>query len=468
MSNQVMAAGERRAALSLAAIFSFRMLGLFMILPVMALYAEELGEPDPVLIGLAIGIYGLTQALLAIPYGMASDRFGRKPVIAFGLLVFAGGSVIAATADTLTGVIIGRALQGGGAVAAAVMALAADLTREEHRTRAMAIIGMTIGLSFALSLALGPVLNAWIGVPGIFWLTAVLAFAGIGILYLFVPAAPGRPHRDTGAVPRFFGEVLRDRELLRLDGGVFVLHCVLTASFVALPFALRDHAGLEAASHGRLYLPVLLASLVLMFPLVVIAEKRRRLKEVLLGAIAAIALAEAALLWLHGSAFGIAAALLLFFIAFNVLEATLPSLLAKFAPADRKGTAMGVFSASQFLGAFSGGLVGGWLYGLFGMTGVFGFGLIMACVWFLWARTMAPPRYLSSYMIYVGESDPAEGERRVRELLSLPGVAEAVVVEDEGVAYLKVDGKLVDRGRLDDLAKRWRAEAEPVGLAAKS
>ncbi len=454
-----MTASERRAAFSLAAIYAFRMLGLFMILPVMALYAENLGSPDPVLIGLAIGIYGLTQAMLAIPYGLWSDRLGRKPVIAFGLLVFAVGSVVAALADTITGVIIGRALQGAGAVAAAVMALAADLTREEHRTRTMAIIGMTIGLSFAASLGLGPLLERWIGVPGIFWLTSVLALAGIAVLYLLVPnTVAGHGRRDTAAVPGYFREVLRNRQLLRLDAGVFVLHCMLTATFVAVPFALRDFAGLDSARHGYLYLPVLLLSLIAMFPLVIVAETRRRLRETLLVMIAVLAAAQI-LLWSgHGSLIGIAAALLLFFVAFNVLEALLPSLLAKFAPADRKGTAMGVFSAAQFLGAFTGGVLGGWLYGEFGFVGVFSGSLILASAWFLWARGMEPVRYLSSYMIFVGESAPAEIGDKTRALLEVPGVAEAIIVGEEGVAYLKVDNRTVDKDRIAALAQSWQAE----------
>jgi predicted MFS family arabinose efflux permease len=448
---------ERRAAFSLASIFSFRMLGLFMILPVFALYAETLGDINPVLIGLAIGIYGLTQALLAIPYGLWSDRIGRKPVIAIGLGVFALGSVVAATADTITGIIAGRALQGSGAIAAAVMALAADLTREQHRTRAMAMIGMSIGLSFALALALGPVLNHWIGVPGIFWLTAALALVGIGMLYLVVPD-PGRirPHRDTGAVPGFFADVLRDPQLLRLDAGVFVLHCVLTASFIALPFALRDFAGLDAARHGLVYLPVLLASLVLMMPLVIVAEKHRRLKEVFLAAILILAAAEAGLILLSASLAGIVLMLLLFFIAFNVLEALLPSLLAKFAPADHKGTAMGVFSSCQFLGAFAGGIAGGAMYGGFGLSGTFGFCLFCLLGWALWARTMAPPPYLSSYMISMENFDASEAGARERELLTVPGVAEAVIVVDEAVAYLKVDSRTVDYDRIESVVGAWR------------
>lgn len=464
-----MTAPERRAALSLAAIFSFRMLGLFMILPVFSLYAtERFGAVAPVLIGLAIGAYGLSQAVLQIPVGMLSDRLGCKPVIAVGLVVFAIGSALAASADSITGIIIGRVVQGSGAIAAAVMALAADLTREEHRTKAMAMIGLSIGLSFAVSLALGPILNHWIGVPGIFWLTAVLALLGIALLYLVVPdPVRHRTHRDTGAVPGFFTQVLRDPQLLRIDGGIFALHCVLTASFVALPFALRDFAGVDTSHHGYVYLPVLLVALIVMIPLVVVAEKRRRLKEVFLSAIAGIALAEFGLAFFHHSLAAIVALLLLFFCAFNVLEALLPSLIAKFAPADKKGTAMGVYSTSQFLGAFCGGVVGGYLYGHAGIGGVFGFCALMATLWWLWARTMAAPRYLSSYMISLGESRPdgasAEAVRRERELLALPGVAEAVVVMEEGVAYLKVDSRMVDYGRLDRLAAEWAGTAGTTG-----
>lgn len=464
--NDGMTADERRAAFSLASIYAFRMLGLFMILPVMSLHARALGDPDPLLIGLAIGAYGLTQAVLSIPYGIWSDRVGRKPVIAFGLAVFAAGSVVAALADTIEWIIAGRALQGAGAVAAAVMALAADLTREANRTRTMAIIGMTIGLSFAASLALGPVLEQWIGVSGIFWLTAVLAIVGIAVLYLLVPDAPiSRAGRDARALPRHFGEVLRDPQLLRLDGGVFVLHCVLTATFVAVPFALRDHAGLDPAQHGYLYLPVLLVSLGLMLPLVIVAEARRRLRTTFLSMIAALGLAQALLWAVHGSVYGVALALLVFFIAFNVLEALLPSLLTKFAPPDRKGTAMGLFSSSQFLGAFAGGLLGGWLYGWLGFGGVFGGCLALLSIWFLWARGMAPVRYLASHIVFIGESASCDVSEKTRELLRLPGVAEAVIVPEEGVAYLKVDRRELDETGVAALIRRWEEEAVAPGGA---
>ncbi|HHM04867.1 MAG TPA: MFS transporter [Gammaproteobacteria bacterium] len=431
---------ERRAAVSLAAIFTTRMLGLFMILPVFALYAEHLDGVTPALVGLAIGIYGLSQAVLQIPFGLMSDRLGRKPVIAFGLVVFALGSVVAAVADSITGVIIGRALQGSGAIAAAVMALAADLTREEHRLKAMATIGASIGLAFTVSLILGPVLNHWIGVPGIFWLTALLALVGIAILYLWVPT-PGHSqvHRDAEPVLSSFGAVLRDGELLRLDFGIFTLHMLLTASFVVVPLALRDHAGLATAFHWVVYLGVMVVALAAMVPLVIIGEKRRKLKQIFVTAVAMLGVGELLLLLGWESLPGIVLALLVFFTAFNVLEATLPSLVAKVAPADKKGTAMGVYSSSQFLGAFAGGALGGGLHGALGLSGVFGFCTVAAAVWVAVAATMAPPRYLSSRLLHVGPLGEAEAMALAERLRAVPGVEEAVVAGEEGVAYLKVD-----------------------------
>ncbi len=261
---------ERRAALSLASIFALRMLGLFMIYPVFSVYAEHLRGVTPTTIGLALGAYGLTQALLQIPFGMLSDRVGRKPIIATGLLIFAIGSVVAALSGSIYGVILGRILQGGGAVGSTILAMTADLTREEHRTKAMALVGMTIGLSFAVALVLGPVLTTWIGVPGIFWLTSVLALGGIGVLYLSVPQpARQRLHRDTEAVPALFKRVLTDGQLLRLDFGIMALHGILTASFVALPLALRDAAGLDTQHQWYLYLPVLVVAVVAMVPFII-------------------------------------------------------------------------------------------------------------------------------------------------------------------------------------------------------
>lgn len=421
-----------------------------MILPVFALYAEDLAGATPLLVGLAIGAYGLTQALFQIPFGMLSDRFGRKPVIGFGLLLFALGSVVAATSDSVVGMIVGRALQGSGAIAAAVMALAADLTREEHRARVMAVIGMSIGLSFALSLVLGPVLAEWLGLQGIFWVTTGLALAGLLVLAFAVPS-PRQSifHLDAETKPAYFSDVLANRQLLRLDAGVFVLHMMLTASFVVLPFALRDNAGLPGVDHWQVYLPVLLLSLFIMVPLVVIAEKYRRIKQVFTAAIACLAVAQLGLFLFYDSLMGIFLTLLLFFLAFNVLEALLPSLVAKFSPADRKGTAMGLYSTSQFLGAFVGGIIGGALHGWHDIEGVFMFCMLAALAWLAWARTMQTPRYLTNYLLHVG-SVAADQQATLRQrLLEVAGVAEVTLVAEEGAAYLKIDSRTADMAALE-------------------
>ncbi|MGD8559252.1 MAG: MFS transporter [Gammaproteobacteria bacterium] len=444
-----MTATERKSVYSLASIYALRMMGLFMILPVFALYAEHLQGTTPLLVGIAIGVYGLTQAAFQIPYGMLSDHLGRKKVITFGLLVFAVGSVVAAMADSIYGVIAGRALQGAGAIAAAIMALTADLTREEHRLSAMAVIGISIGISFMVSLILGPLLDQWIGVDGIFWLTAVLSLCALVVLNFVVPnPVQSSFHRDAMTAPQQLNEVLRDRQLLRLDFGVLALHMTLTATFVVLPLALRDVAQLASEDHWMVYAPVMLISMVMMIPFVILAESKRRMKEVFGAAIMTLAVAEVVLVLMHDSIAGIVFSLFLFFIAFNVLEATLPSLVAKIVSPERKGTAMGVFSSSQFLGAFLGGMFGGWLHGAFGIEAVFGLCAAMAIVWFFVASTMQSPRYLSSYMVRVGDVDEKRAKRLVTELTGVTGVAEAIIVIEDGIAYLKVDLKALDREAL--------------------
>ncbi len=444
-----MTSGERRAAVTLAGIFSLRMLGLFMILPVFALYAEELEGATPALMGLAIGAYGMTQALLQIPFGLLSDRLGRKPVIAAGLLLFALGSVVAALSTSIHGIILGRALQGSGAIAAAVMALAADLTREEQRTKAMAVIGMSIGLSFSVALLAGPVLDHWIGISGIFWLTAVLACLAIAMLYLLVPnPVISRPHRDAEPVPGQFLAVLRDTELLRLDFGILTLHMVLTATFTVLPLILRDGLGLASAVHWKFYLPVLVLSVAAMIPFIIYAERRRRLKPVFLGAILTVTLALFGMAFWHAQLVHVALLIFLFYVGFNLLEATLPSLISKLAPPDSKGTAMGFYSSSQFFGAFLGGAIGGWLQGRAGVAGVFLFAGAATSAWLLVAASMRSPRYLTTHLIQVGRMDAQRARLLAQRFTQVRGVAEAVVIGDEGVAYLKVDIHALDEDAL--------------------
>lgn len=453
LSKISMTTQERRAALALAALFMMRMLGVFLILPVFALYAENLVGTTPVLTGLAIGIYGLTQACLQIPFGMLSDRFGRKQVIIGGLVIFALGSMYAALADSIVEVIIGRALQGAGAIAAAVLALAADLSREEHRTKVMALIGISIGLSFALSMILGPILDQWIGVPGIFWATAALALSGIVVVVYIVPQPlQSRLHRDTTAVPAMFSKVLQDKQLLRLDFGVFVLHMLLTATFVAVPLALRDSAGLPSARHWELYLPAFALAVPAMVPFIILAEKYRRMKKIFVGSVLTLVLAEFGLANFHDSVASIGLLLFVFFTCFNFLEASLPSLIAKAAPPDAKGTAMGVYSTSQFLGAFVGGVTGGWLLAHGGLGSVFAFAGSAALIWGFLAYTMKNPRYLSSYLLNVGAVSETEAQRLAIHLTRVPGVAEAVVVAADGVAYLKVDRHALDEAALQEFS----------------
>ena len=383
---------ERRATVGLAGIFGLRMLGMFIVLPVLAIYAERLpGGRNHTLVGLALGAYGLTQSILQIPFGWASDRWGRKPIIVAGLVVFALGSFIAAWAPTILWTIVGRTVQGAGAISAAVIALTADLTRDEVRTRAMAAIGMTIGATFALSLIAGPVLTDIIGVPGIFVMTGVLAIGAIGLLLKAVPQAEfvARPPDTPGQWRRVFA----DAELLRLNYGIFALHAALMALFVQVPFMLRDN-GVPSERHWIVYLSVLVVSVVLMLPGMLNADRPGRGKPIFLGAIA-ILFAGQALLAVAGASLALTiTALVFFFTSFNLLEATLPSLISKFAPPAVKGTAVGVYSSVQFFGAFVGAAAGGFLSQHYGPAAVFGFCLVLTALWLAVGATMtAPPVY---------------------------------------------------------------------------
>ena len=452
---------ELRATAGLAAVFATRLLGLFMVYPVFAHYAQQLHGANSLMIGLALGGYGLAQGLLQIPLGALSDRIGRKTVISMGLLVFAVGSVVAARATSIEGVLSGRILQGMGAVGSSILALVGDLTRDEVRTRAMAIVGVTVGLSFGLAILIGPLLAAVAGLSGIFWVTALLAIIGVGVILGVVPTPLGTAPRARVAPTRaLFACVLQDFELLRLDFAIFTLHAVLTAGFLVIPAILSKGFHLGADGQWRLYLPVMVASMVLMVPAIIVAETRGRMKEIFIVTIAAIGLS------LFGLAMSpvqpIAAAILLtvFFTAFNIMEAMLPSLVTKMTPAGARGAATGVYSSSQFLGIFVGGAGGGLLLSAVGPTGLLLATADLVLAWFLIALSMDRPGRYVSQIIGLHGLAPEQMLEAATRLAAAPGVVEAVAAVEEGVAYLKVDRARFNRGAV---ARIVGTETAPAG-----
>ncbi|MGO1246375.1 MAG: MFS transporter [Oceanisphaera sp.] len=437
---------ERRASFTLAGIFGMRMLGLFMIMPVFALYGKDLIGFSPLWVGIVIGVYGLTQAVLQIPAGWLSDRIGRKPVIYVGLTLFALGSVVAAMSESVYGVAIGRVLQGSGAIAGAILALAADITREENRTKAMAIIGVCIGISFAIAMVLGPVLASFFGLSGVFWATAILSIVGIVMVRFMLPNSIHKGQiRDVTAAPELFGRLLKDKQLLRLDFGIMLLHLTLTAVFVAFPLTLLE-AGLAAERHWWLYLPTLLLSFVLIVPFLILGAKRNMNKQLFLASILVMMVSLILMAAGQGHITILALAMLLYFTAFNFMEASLPAFLSMLAPAGAKGTAMGIYSTGQFFGAFLGGLLGGLLYQELGGAGVFL--LIAACMafWFWLAAGMSNVSKVRSHILPISVNIESNERREslLTQLLALPGVHEALIIPEEGAAYLKVDGNIFE------------------------
>ncbi|MCC5878997.1 MAG: MFS transporter [Idiomarina sp.] len=429
---------EKKAAASLASIFGLRMLGLFLIMPVIAVYGQDYVDYSPLLIGVAIGAYGLTQAILQIPMGWVSDRIGRRPVIVGGLLVFAIGSVVAAMSDTLTGVIIGRALQGAGAIASAILALASDCSRDEQRPKVMAAIGLCIGLSFALALVLGPWLGGIVGMSGLFWFTAVSALLAIVLVLTVTPTPVNKtPKRDLVPVPTELKRLVKQPQLMRLNLGVFVLHLVLTAWFVSLPISLVN-AGLAAEQHGWLYFPTLLLSFVVMVPLMIWAIRKRRPLQTFRFAIGLLLVALAVIAYFADSLAWLAVGVWIFFIGFNYLEASLPAMLAQYAPAGSKGTASGIYTSCQFFGAFIGGVAGGWIYSMQGMTGVVLFCILLLAIWLIVSFGMRPLVGIANVSFVTPRLVQAQATTLAEELAELPGVLEAVVITNEQTTYLKV------------------------------
>jgi MFS family permease len=435
---------ELRASLSLASIFGLRLLGMFVILPVFAIYAEGLSGGDNLtLVGVAIGAYGLTQAILQIPFGWWSDRYGRKPVIYAGLSLFALGSFVAAAAPNIYIVILGRVMQGAGAISAAVMAMAADLTREEQRTKAMAMIGSTIGLAFAVSLVASPWLDRHIGVPGIFAMTGVLALAAMLVVWRVVPDVPDAGGRSPSGALKHFRTVLLDPQLARLNYGVFALHAVLMALFIAIPLSMRD-AGLPLGDHWKVYLPVMLGSFLLMMPAIMTQGRPGRLKVYFTGSVALLLFGHLGLPSFAGNLWMLGVFLLMFFTPFNLLEAMLPTLTSKLAPAGIKGVAIGVYSSVQFFGTFIGAVAGGYAYGRWGLDGVVIVDSGMLVIWLMVCVGMRAPSASGTRSYTVPRLNACEAQALAERLRAVAGVREAHVNASEHTAYLQVDSALFD------------------------
>ena len=437
----MMNALERRSTFALSSIFALRMLGLFMIIPVFSVAGQSYEYATPALIGLAVGVYGLTQAILQIPFSLIADRFSRKPLVVIGLLLFALGGAIAAMSDTIYGVIIGRAIAGGGAVSAVVMALLADVTREENRMKAMATMGMSIGLSFVVAFTLGPWLTGLVGISGLFWVTTIMGLAAIAML-LMVPKVT-RHHRNfqQGYLIQL-KQVLKMGDLNRLHVSVFSLHLLLTAMFIYVPSQLIEFANIPLASHGWVYLPLLVISLFFAFPSIILAEKYRKMRGIFLTAIAGIIVGLLVLIFGFESKYILLTGLGIFFIAFNVMEALLPSWLSKVAPIQSKATAMGMNASSQFLGAFFGGTLGGQLLLLNDTSMGWSILTAVAIIWLLISFGLAQPRYLSSLVLSLPEN--RQTDEWTSQLLSIHGIEEVVVMPEQQVAYVKVDKQQIN------------------------
>ncbi|WP_201550816.1 MFS transporter [Psychrobacter sp. DD43] len=437
---------EKRAILGVGGIFALRMIGLFMIVPVFSVYGDNYAHATPFLIGLAVGIYGLGQAIFQIPMSLAADKFPRKPIIFLGLVLFAIGGIIAANATDIYEVIIGRALAGSGAVSAVLMALLADVTREEMRTKAMATMGLTIATSIMLAFAFGPLLVGSLGISGLFWLTAGFAVLAM-LLLLFVPTPLRvlKHNLDNKSIGQQLATVLKIGDLNRLHIGIFALHLTMTAIFVILPHQLNDVLGLSVRQQGLVYLPLLFIGFAVAIPFIIIAEKKRKMRQVFLAAIALMTVALV-LLALGGQVgVGIILGLLLYFMGFNLLEATIPSWISKRAPVANKATAMGLNSSSQFFGAFVGGAMGGLLLSQPNLLAWGILAIIMAASLLL-IIPIADPPYLSSTTVTIPKNIDIQDWSR--QMLAVDGVDELVVMAKEQVAYLKLDKtQLTDTSR---------------------
>lgn len=437
----------------IAALFSFRMLGLFLLIPVFTLYASHLEGATPALIGIALGGYGLSQGFLQIPFGLLSDKWGRKPIITLGLLLFIIGSVIGALTESIYGVILARIIQGTGAVGSVLIALLADLTPEESRTKAMAVIGMTIGLSFSLAMVISPALSHRYGLPGIFYLTAFLAIIGLLLLHLVIPnPLQERFHRDSETNPALFRSVITNFNLLHLNFGIFCQHFILTATFFILPLLLKYHIEQKQLTETwPFYLIIMIVAFIIMIPFIIYGERKHKTKQVFLLSVLSTTVAQCLLIFTNHQWLNLCLLMLIYFIGFNVLEALLPSQISKQANPNSKGTAMGVYSTAQFLGIFAGGASAGFLYQWNHEHGIFIANTVLGLIWFL---TSLPMKMNStSTLILTYPQNMQNDEELIKKLLTLTGVKDVVIAKEELVLYLKVNKELYQVGAAESLLK---------------
>ncbi|ARG98498.1 MFS transporter [Legionella micdadei] len=428
------------SVLPIAAIFSFRMLGLFMLIPVFTVFATHLQGATPTLIGLALGSYGLSQGILQMPMGILSDRFGRKPILTIGLLFFIFGSLIGALSHSIYTMILARTLQGMGAIGSVLIALLADLTPDEQRTKAMAVIGMTIGLSFSLAMVVSPALTSHYGLAGIFYLTTALALLGLFFVHAVIPTPQKECfHIDSEVKSSLFITVILNKHLQRLNFGIFFQHFILTATFYVIPMLLQQQIKQgNLTEQWYFYLPLMLFSFLLMLPFILLAEKKQQMKLIFILSVLITSLAQLSLVLANQYWLLFCGLMFLYFVAFNVLEAILPSLVSKQAGPTTKGTAMGVYSSSQFLGIFMGGLTAGLLYQYTGNRGVFLCNAVISLIWLVIAFFMKPEAYLSTLILSYPSAIKNE-TALIKQLKALVGIKDVFIAEEEKVIYVRID-----------------------------
>jgi|TARA_B110000503_G_scaffold142724_1_gene240574 MFS family permease len=458
-SNNFMNKQELRAAISIGLLYVIRMLGLFMILPVLPAVGADLALATPLLIGLALGVYGLSQAVLQIPMGLLSDKFGRKPVILAGLLMFIFGSLVAANADTIIGVIVGRLLQGCGAIASALLALLSDVTRVDQRSKAMAIVGISIGLSFAVALVAGPLVFVQAGLSGIFYFAAISGVLGIVVLFTLIPDAKVAVRNpEIGLRPERLLEITASPDLRRMVLGVFMLHYLLMSGFLVFPALLAGTGEIQTSDHSLVYFGLLLTTFVLMGPFMWLSDKPALTKAMLLLMIGGFAVSM--LLFVNVvNLYPVLISMAIFFMAFNLLEVILPALVSRSAPAGARGTAMGIYSTGQFAGAFAGGALGGLLLSTGDMTYLLYVNTALCMGWLLISLKLKKTGNLGSQVFHLDHLAQLSAKEVADTLLSVKGVMDVVLLEGEKVAYLKINKDQLDTNALMQLEREGLATA---------